>query len=83
MPAERACLESYHEIRERFRGGVLVQLNLEQRELDLLRNLLERALGDLRMEVGKTENYQMRTELKEDEAVLKGIIERLSVTARG
>lgn len=60
-----------------------MQLNLEQRELDLLRNLLERALGDLRMEVGKTENYQMRTELKEDEAVLKGIIERLSVTARG
>ncbi|MBI2767424.1 MAG: hypothetical protein HYX53_16135 [Chloroflexi bacterium] len=55
-----------------------MQLTLEQGELELLRSVLDRALGDLRMEVGKTENFAMRNSLKQDEVLLKAIIDRLA-----
>jgi hypothetical protein len=54
-----------------------MQLTLEPKETALLRQVLERYLGDLRMEVGKTENFSMRQELKQDEEVVKGLITRL------
>ncbi len=54
-----------------------MQLTLEPTEAALLRTILERYLGDLRMEVGKTENFQMRQELKHDEEVVKALIARL------
>lgn len=53
-----------------------MQLTLGHREAELLQNVLERSIGDLRMEIVKTENFQMRNELKEDEVLLKGILER-------
>ena len=43
---------------------------------ELLQNVLERFIGDLRTEIVKTENFTMRNELKEDEVLLKGILER-------
>ena len=54
-----------------------MELALEPTEEILLRRILERHLGDLRMEVGKTENYSMRQELKQDEEVVKALISRL------
>ncbi len=48
-----------------------------EEESGLLLRTLESALGDLRMEIGKTENFDMRQELKRDEELLKGMIERL------
>jgi hypothetical protein len=58
-----------------------MQLSLTDEEAALLRNVLERHLSLLREEVGKTENYQMRQELKADEALLKGLIARLQTAA--
>ncbi|MBE7519036.1 MAG: hypothetical protein HS107_07285 [Thermoflexaceae bacterium] len=54
-----------------------MELKLEQSEAALLKQVLERFLGNLRMEIGKTENFGMRQELKADEEVVKAIIARL------
>lgn len=54
-----------------------MDLQLDDHDAGLLRNILERYLGDFRMEIGKTENRHMRGEMKDDEARLKAIMERL------
>lgn len=54
-----------------------MDLKLEENEVALLRNILERYLGDFKMEIGKTENFEMRNSMKQDEATLVGIMGRL------
>lgn len=54
-----------------------MELKLEENEVALLRNILERYLGDFKMEIGKTENFEMRNSMKQDEATLVGIMGRL------
>lgn len=54
-----------------------MQLNLDAREVVLMRRLLDRALGEMREEVYKTENYEWRESLKDDEVLLKSLLERL------
>ena len=58
-----------------------MELKLEPRETALLTTILESHLGDLRMEIGKTENFEMRNSLKADEQVLKGLIARVKTGA--
>ncbi len=54
-----------------------MQIDVEPREAVLLRSVLERYLGNLRSEIYKTENATMRDGLKEDEATLKSLIDRI------
>jgi hypothetical protein len=54
-----------------------MQLSLTDDEAVLLQHVLNRYLPSLREEVYKTENYEMRQELKADEALLKELIGRL------
>lgn len=54
-----------------------MELTLTAAESDLLRSTLDRAIGNLKMEISNTENFAMRNELKQDEVLLKGILERL------
>ncbi len=54
-----------------------MQLQLDDTEVTLLRTILERHLGDFRMEIGKTEDYDMRQWMKRDEQSIKDILERL------
>ena len=54
-----------------------MELTLSNDERALLAQILDRHLSLMREEVGKTENYGMRQELKADEEVLKGLIARL------
>jgi hypothetical protein len=54
-----------------------MELRLEPGEVALLRTTLERAAADLREEIGKTENYDMRQDLKRDEETLRAIVARL------
>lgn len=54
-----------------------MQVNLEPTEASLLLSILDSSLGDLRMEIGKTENFGMRNELKDREAILKTILVRV------
>jgi hypothetical protein len=55
-----------------------MNLMLNDDELVLLRGLLQRDLADLRAEIGKTENFNMRQDLKRDEERLKSIIARVA-----
>lgn len=54
-----------------------MELTLTAAESDLLRSTLDRAIGNLKMEISNTENFAMRNELKQDEVLLKAILERL------
>jgi hypothetical protein len=58
-----------------------MELELTDEEMQLLRQLLKNRLPDLREEVYKTERYEWRQELKQDEEVLKGLIAKLDQLA--
>ncbi len=54
-----------------------MNISLEVEDAELLHRLLERALGNLRMEIAGTEKLEWRQSLHEDEARLKSILARL------
>jgi hypothetical protein len=54
-----------------------MELTLQPEEAALLRRILANYLTDLRAEVYKTENYDLRQELKGDETAIRSIIQRL------
>lgn len=56
----------------------MVRLELERDQAEMLREMLEGYLGDLRMEVSQTDLMDVREELKKKEALLKDLIARLS-----
>lgn len=53
-------------------------LTLTAEEAAMLREVLTTYLGDLRMEIGKTERYEARQELHAREDALKQIIGKLA-----
>ncbi len=55
-----------------------MQITLSPEEAALLRRVLTNRLMDLRMEISNTGRYSLRKDLQKDEAVLKGMIARLS-----
>lgn len=57
-----------------------MELKLEHPEAELLASVLERHLGNLRMEIGKTENFEMRNDLKRDEEALRALLGRLKAS---
>lgn len=54
-----------------------MDLTLQPNEAALVRRILANYLSDLRAEVYKTENFELRQELKADETAIRSIIERL------
>jgi hypothetical protein len=52
-------------------------LTLEPKEVALLERVLTNDLADLREEIYKTENYDLRMALHEDERIMKSLLERL------
>ncbi|HKB72382.1 MAG TPA: hypothetical protein VKH46_16205 [Thermoanaerobaculia bacterium] len=52
-------------------------IDLDGREADILRQVCESALSDLRMEVAGTENQEFRENLKRKEEFLRSLLERL------
>lgn len=55
----------------------MVRLELEQDQAEMLREMLESYLGDLRMEISQTDQMDFREDLKKREALLKDLIARL------
>jgi hypothetical protein len=55
-----------------------MELSLQSRETEVLVRALERHLGNLREEIVKTENYDWRQSMHEDEDIIKSILSRLS-----
>lgn len=55
-----------------------MQLTLQLDEVTLLKDILTSYLSDLRMEIGDTENYELREDLKRDEEMIKVLLARLA-----
>ena len=55
-----------------------MDLPLTAEEARLLREVLTNHISDLRSEIAHTERYALRQELKQDEAVLRELVARLS-----
>jgi hypothetical protein len=58
-------------------AGVVVRLELDEREAELLREVCKEALSELRSEIVRTESADFRRALKDREAVLKSLLSRL------
>lgn len=59
-----------------------MQLNLNDRDTELLRGLLHDYLPDLRREVARTEERSFRHEMVERQDMVERLIEQLSVSTR-
>ena len=55
----------------------MTQLNLSDNEVSTLREVLRSYLSDLRMEIADTDQMAFREKLKQEEVVLKKILEVL------
>jgi hypothetical protein len=55
----------------------MARLDLDERETEALRGVLEDYVSDLRMEIANTDSQDVRDELKEREKLLKRILGRL------
>lgn len=55
----------------------MVTLELTDQEQEALREFLERYHYDLRIEIANTDDREFRRHLKQKEAVMKALIERL------
>ena len=58
-----------------------MQLTLEQREADVLLEVLRNHLPELKEDVYKTENFEWRQQMKADEEVIKSLIQRLDMAS--
>lgn len=58
-----------------------MNLELDDREHELLRYLLSRQHGDLRMQIADTDTSTYRERLRAEKAVVLGILEKLGVDA--
>ncbi len=54
-----------------------MHLELDAADVALLRSILERHLGNLRMEISNTENFEWRKAMHADEDRVKALIARL------
>jgi len=54
-----------------------MQVNLQENEVSALLDALSSYVPQLREEIGKTENYDMRQDLKAQEAALTGLVSKL------
>lgn len=52
----------------------MIHLDITKEEKDILIEVLEEYISDLRMEVADTDNMDFREKLKNQEKVLKGIL---------
>jgi len=57
--------------------GITVNLELNKEEAELVTRVLADYLGNLRMEIGNTDSYDWRQDLKGDEERLKAVLARL------
>ena len=58
-----------------------MELQLDSNQADLLREVLDMALRDLRQEISSTDNMEYSRTLKEREQMMRSILERLQPSA--
>jgi hypothetical protein len=67
-------------IRSATRDTTLIQL--DDRDSQLILEVLRNTLSDLRMTISDTENYDWRQQMKRDEEQIKSIISRLEASVQ-
>ena len=60
----------------------MIELNLAGDEIELMREVLEIYLSDLRMEIADTDRLEFRERLKERKHVIVKVLDALPVTAQ-
>jgi hypothetical protein len=55
-----------------------MQLELNEKEKEILLNALKCYLGELREEIVKTESYKWKPPLHEEEEIIKNLIQKVS-----
>jgi hypothetical protein len=60
-----------------------MQVTLDQNEVTALLNALNSYIPQLREEIGKTEKYDMREDLKAQERILAGLVTKLGGSISG
>lgn len=60
------------------RGGVDMNLELSDKEKEMLVGVLKDYIPELRGEIASGVKHDMKQELKEEEAVLRGLLEKLN-----
>ncbi len=58
----------------------MVEINLRPEDRDLLVTIVEEYLRDLREEIGDTGNFDYRQELKEEEKMVREILDTLTLS---
>lgn len=58
-------------------------ISLSDEELAAVRHALEHYISDLRTEVGATDSFDMREELKNEEALLNRVLQEIEAGANG
>jgi len=56
-----------------------MELTLSEKEVEVLRDMLEKDIHELLMEIANSDTRKFRDDLKFKEGLLKGIIEKLPV----
>jgi hypothetical protein len=56
----------------------VLQFNLRPEDRDLLVEIVEEYLGDLRVEIGDTDNFDYRSKLKAEEKAVREILDTLT-----
>ncbi len=56
----------------------MLQINLSSDQRDLIVNIMEQYLANLRAEIGRTDNWQYRDRLKQQEAQIKDLLGMLA-----
>ncbi len=54
-----------------------MEFNLQPEEAKLLARILDEHLSDLRMEIGRTEQFELRESMKQEEEMIKAMLGRL------
>lgn len=60
------------------KGGLDMNLELSEKEKEMLLGVLNDYIPELRGEIASGVKHDLKQELKEEEAVLKGILEKLT-----
>jgi hypothetical protein len=56
-----------------------MNLQIDPNERELLTEILTRFIADLRLEIGNTDDYELRQSLKQSEATTRRLLDRLAV----
>lgn len=78
MDSRRVALTTEASDASALEPPVYVELNLQQPEVELLREILDETLRDLKYELADTDNPTYKQRLRNRETILRSVLDRLN-----